>query len=80
MRLRHPDGTVVHLAYGTNVHPAEDVDGLVAQLRRYGGGLRSALACDRIGLGLWLPAAAAAELAGSPAELEDELSAAYLGG
>ena len=70
MRLRHPDGTVVHLAYGTNVHPAEDVDGLVAQLRRYGGGLRSALACDRIGLGLWLPAAAAAELAGSPAELD----------
>ena len=31
MRLRHPDGTVVHLGYGTNVLPAEDVDGLVAQ-------------------------------------------------
>ena len=27
MRLRHPDGTVVHLGYGTNVLPAEDVDG-----------------------------------------------------
>ena len=32
MRLRHPDGTVVHLGYGTNVLPAEDVDGLVAQV------------------------------------------------
>jgi len=27
MRLRHRDGTVVHLGYGTNVLPAEDVDG-----------------------------------------------------
>jgi len=29
MRLQHPDGTVVHLGYGTNVLPAEDVDGLI---------------------------------------------------
>ena len=26
MRLQHPDGTVVHLGYGTNVLPAEDVE------------------------------------------------------
>jgi sugar phosphate isomerase/epimerase len=70
VRLRHADGTVVHLAYGTNVHPAEDVEGLVAQARRYGGGLRAALGSDRVGLGLWLPAAAAAELAGSPGQVE----------
>ncbi|MGH3356985.1 MAG: metabolite traffic protein EboE [Nocardioidaceae bacterium] len=70
MRLRHPDGTLIHLAYGTNVHPAEDFDGLVTQLRRYGGGVRAALGVDRIGLGLWLPAAAAAELAGDPGKVE----------
>lgn len=70
MRLRHPDGTLIHLAYGTNVHPAEDVDGLIAQLRRYGGGIRAALGTDRVGLGLWLPAAAAAELAAEPAKVE----------
>jgi sugar phosphate isomerase/epimerase len=70
MRFRHPDGTVVHLAYGTNVHPAEDVDGLVHQLRIYGAGVRAALGVDRIGLGLWLPAMAAAELAGDPAGVD----------
>ena len=32
MRFRHPDGTTVHLAYCTNVHPAEDLDGVLAQL------------------------------------------------
>jgi sugar phosphate isomerase/epimerase len=67
MRLRHPDGTVVHLGYGTNVLPAEDVDGLVAQATAYGDRLRAHLATDRIGLGLWLPAAAAHRLAGDPA-------------
>ncbi|MFC4563564.1 metabolite traffic protein EboE [Nocardiopsis mangrovi] len=66
MRLRHPDGTVVHLAYCTNVHPAEDVDGLIEQIRTYGGGVRAALGAGRLGLGLWLPARAAAGLAGDP--------------
>lgn len=67
MRLRHPDGTVVHLAYGTNVLPAEDVEGLVAQATSYGDRLRAALGADRVGLGLWLPAAAAHRLAADPA-------------
>jgi hypothetical protein len=70
MRFRHRDGSTVHLAYGTNVHPAEDVDGLVGQLRRYGGGVRAALGVDRVGLGLWLPARAAAQLASAPREVE----------
>jgi len=70
MRLRHRDGTTVHLAYGTNVHPAESVDGLVEQVRRYGGGIRAALGVDRLGLGLWLPAAAAARLASEPEEVD----------
>ncbi|NPC96203.1 metabolite traffic protein EboE [Nocardioides sp. zg-DK7169] len=79
MRLRHPDGTVVHLGYGTNVLPAEDVDGLVAQAVGMGGRIRRALAegpasgpasvpaGDQVGLGLWLPAAAAHRLAADPA-------------
>ncbi|WP_017538816.1 metabolite traffic protein EboE [Nocardiopsis halophila] len=68
MRMRHPDGTTVHIAYCTNVHPAEDVDGLIAQIRRYGSGVRRALDTGRLGLGLWLPAPAARELAASAAE------------
>lgn len=63
MRLRHPDGTVVHLGYGTNVLPAEDVDGLVRQVGTYGDRLRRHLDTDRVGLGMWLPAAAARTLA-----------------
>ncbi|WP_067970582.1 metabolite traffic protein EboE [Nocardiopsis trehalosi] len=63
MRLRHPDGSTVHLAYCTNVHPAQDIDGLIAQIRTYGAGVRAALGADRLGLGLWLPAPAARTLA-----------------
>ncbi len=66
MRLRHRDGTVVHLAYGTNVLPAEDVDGLVAQATSMGDRIRQALGSDLVGLGLWLPADAAHRLAADP--------------
>jgi sugar phosphate isomerase/epimerase len=64
MRFRHPDGSVVHLAYCTNVHPAEDVDGIVEQLERFAGAVRAALGAPVLGVGLWLPAEAAAGLAG----------------
>ncbi|WP_047867513.1 metabolite traffic protein EboE [Nocardiopsis sp. RV163] len=74
MRLRHPDGTVVHLAYCTNVHPAEDLDGVLRQIRVHGGGVREALGADRLGLGLWLPAPLARELAADP-HLTDRLRA-----
>ncbi|WP_402373006.1 metabolite traffic protein EboE [Isoptericola rhizosphaerae] len=67
MRLRHPDGSVLHVSYGTNVHPAQDVDGLVDQLRRFGGPVRWRLGVDRLGLGLWLPAEATRRLAADPA-------------
>jgi sugar phosphate isomerase/epimerase len=63
MRLRHPDGQLVHLAYGTNVHPAEDLAGIVAQLDTYATPMRERLGTDVLGLGLWLGAAVAAELA-----------------
>jgi sugar phosphate isomerase/epimerase len=63
MRLRHRDGTVVHLAYCTNVHPAETLDGVLGQLDRYAVPVRAALGADRLGLGLWLASGVAAELA-----------------
>jgi len=70
VRLRHRDGTVVHLGYGTNVLPATDVDGVVAQVSGFGGAVRRALDADVVGLGLWLPADAAYSLASSPGEVE----------
>ena len=57
MRFRHPDGSVVHLAYCTNVHPAEDVEGIARPappLRRPGPGRRWRF--RRLGLGLWISA------------------------
>ncbi|HEU4488701.1 MAG TPA: xylose isomerase, partial [Actinomycetota bacterium] len=40
MRFRHPDGSIVHLSYCSNVHPAEDVEGILAQLDRFASPLR----------------------------------------
>ena len=54
MRFRHPDGSVVHLAYCTNVHPAEDVEGILAQLRLFAAQVRSLLEVPRLGIGLWI--------------------------
>ena len=62
MRFRHPDGTLIHLAYCTNVHPAEDVAGLLDQISRYAGPVRAQLGTATLGLGLWLPSAAASRL------------------
>lgn len=66
MRFSHRDGSRVHVAYCTNVHPAEDIDGLLRQLRVFGGGIRAELGVDRLGVGLWLPAPLAAHLDGHP--------------
>ncbi|GIG56183.1 xylose isomerase [Longispora fulva] len=63
MRLNHPDGTVVHLAYCTNVHPAEDLAGILAQLDTFAAPVRATLDADVLGLGLWLAAPVAAALA-----------------
>lgn len=70
MRFRHPDGSIVHLAYCTNVHPAEDVNGIVAQLERFAGRVRLALGVGVLGVGLWIPAEAAAGLVGDNSGLE----------
>ncbi|MET9254735.1 metabolite traffic protein EboE [Streptomyces sp. NPDC003717] len=69
MRFRHPDGSVVHLAYCTNVHPAETLDGVLAQLRDHCEPVRRRLGRDRLGIGLWLARGAAHALITDPAAL-----------
>src|SRR5215218_5758488 len=63
MRFRHPDGQLVHLGYCTNVHPAEDLPGIVEQLDTYALAVRAHLQDEPVGLGLWLAAPVAAALA-----------------
>jgi sugar phosphate isomerase/epimerase len=58
---------VNRLCYCTNVHPAEDLPGILQQLDTYAGPVRERLGVDRLGLGLWLAADVAAGLAGNPA-------------
>ncbi|MET8471694.1 metabolite traffic protein EboE [Streptomyces sp. NPDC006422] len=69
MRFRHPDGSTVHLAYCTNVHPAETLDGVIAQLRDHCEPVRRRLGRDRLGIGLWLAKDAARALVADPAAL-----------
>ncbi|MEV0598979.1 metabolite traffic protein EboE [Streptomyces sp. NPDC050315] len=69
MRFRHPDGSTVHLAYCTNVHPAETLDGVLAQLRDHCEPVRKRLGRDRLGIGLWLARAAARALTSDPGAL-----------
>ncbi len=72
MRLRHPDGSVLHLAYCSNVHPADDLDGVAAQLERYAGRVRERLGASRLGVGLWVAAPALAD-AGAAGRLRGQL-------
>lgn len=69
MRFRHPDGATVHLSYCTNVHPAETLDGVLAQLRDHCEPVRKRLGRDRLGIGLWLAKDAAHSLITDPAAL-----------
>ncbi|PKK12219.1 metabolite traffic protein EboE [Thermomonospora sp. CIF 1] len=69
MRFRHRDGTLVHVAYCTNVHPAEDLDGVIAQFTRYARPIRDRLGVDRMGVGLWLSRPVADTLTADPGEL-----------
>ncbi|MGC5628711.1 metabolite traffic protein EboE [Georgenia sp. Z1344] len=57
----------MELSYCTNVHPAEDLDGIIDQLHRHAGPVRREAGLDTLGVGLWLPVGAAAELAGDAA-------------
>ncbi|MFD5751945.1 metabolite traffic protein EboE [Streptomyces sp. NPDC127033] len=69
MRFRHPDGSTVHLAYCTNVHPAETLEGVLAQLRDHCEPVRKRLGRDRLGIGLWLAKDAAQALINDPVVL-----------
>lgn len=69
MRLQHPDGSTVHLAYCTNVHPAETLDGVIAQLAAHCEPVRRRLGVDRLGIGLWLARDAVRALSADPAAL-----------
>ncbi|SHI69547.1 metabolite traffic protein EboE [Streptomyces sp. 3214.6] len=66
MRFRHPDGTTVHLAYCSNVHQAEDLDGVVDQLAAYAQPVRETLGVDLLGIGLWLAHDVVTELSARP--------------
>ncbi|MEU6131899.1 metabolite traffic protein EboE [Saccharopolyspora sp. NPDC047091] len=57
---------MTEFSYCTNVHPAEDLAGLLDQLDRYAVPIRERARLDRLGLGLWLSADVAAALAADP--------------
>ncbi|GAA2911635.1 metabolite traffic protein EboE [Streptosporangium fragile] len=69
MRLRHPGGSTVHLAYCTNVHPAEDLPGIHRQLSGPAARVRALTGAARLGLGLWLSHGVTRALRSDPAEL-----------
>lgn len=56
----------MHLSYCTNVHPAEDLLGIVRQLDEHAGTVRRAAGLDRLGVGLWMPAGVASTLSADP--------------
>lgn len=74
-----------HLGYCTNVHPYEDLTGLIAALESGAGPLRDRLVrsgrlgeAEALGVGLWLPARAAAEVVRDPEPLRRRLEALHL--
>lgn len=60
----------MELSYCTNVHPAEDLDGIIDQLDAHAGPVREAAGLDTLGAGLWLPAGVASLLAADAAARE----------
>jgi len=72
VRLRHADGSLLHLAYCSNVHPADDLDGVAAQLERYTARVRAKLDVPVLGIGLWVAAPAVADAAAAD-RLADQL-------
>jgi hypothetical protein len=81
MQLEDAGGRRFHLGYCMNVLPGETVAALHEQLHRYCVPLRHALQLPRMGLGLWIAQAAAAELAadrGALATFREALAAAGL--
>ncbi len=69
MRLRHSDGQLIHLGYCTNVHPGEDLAEIMTQLDSYAVAVRRLIPAGRLGIGLWLAAPVATQLAADPARV-----------
>ena len=70
--IRISNGTLaltVHLGYCATVHPAAELDELIAGLDTCAGAVRSALGVPVLGVGLWFPHRLADRLANSPAAL-----------
>ncbi len=67
MRFRHRDGSTVHLGYSATVHPAEDLDGVIAGLDGCAALVRQELDVPLLGVGLWFASPLADRLANSPA-------------
>ncbi|GAB1690144.1 sugar phosphate isomerase/epimerase family protein [Krasilnikovia sp. M28-CT-15] len=65
MRLRHRSGRIVHLGCDLDLPPARDLGTLIAQLDTYANAVRARLDVATLGIGLWLPPALAALLAGN---------------
>ncbi|MBF6671012.1 metabolite traffic protein EboE [Glutamicibacter sp. FBE19] len=55
----------MRLSYCTNVHPAEDLEGVITQLRHYAGNIRRRAGLQVLGVGLWIPSVLATRLAAS---------------
>ncbi|MET4637858.1 metabolite traffic protein EboE [Mycetocola sp. 2940] len=60
----------MELSYCTNVHPAEDLAGVLEQLDAFAGPARRAAGLPELGVGLWLPADLARQLAESREDRE----------
>ncbi len=56
----------MELSYCTNVHPAEDLPGIVRQLDEHAGPVRRAAGLERLGVGLWMPVGVASLLSDDP--------------
>jgi hypothetical protein len=69
MRFRHRDGSTVHLGYCATVHPAAELDGVIAALDGCAGLVRRELGVPSLAVGLWFASPLADRLANSPPAL-----------
>lgn len=69
MRFRHRDGSTVHVGYSATVHPAAELDEVIAGLDKCAAVVRKELDVPVLGIGLWFASPLADRLANSPSAL-----------